>query len=92
MAKKAEDLKDEPRKIVYANTTCVVVSSGTSYALTRGDAWDPESRVVESRPDLFDDEPPIIRGIDEHTGFVVNRVEETTARPGERRNVRRPRS
>lgn len=89
MAKSEKDLQQP--KVVYANTTCSVVNEATTYSLTRGDVWDPDARLVKSRPDLFDDSPPIIRGIDDHTGFVVNRVEETTARPGERRNVRRPR-
>lgn len=75
-------------KIVYATIDGgTATRDGLTVVLHAGDAWTADDPLVKERPDLFAAEPP---------AHVVRRttsgppvVEQATAGPGERRNLRR---
>ena len=70
--------------IVYANTTCSTgTADGTVIRLIAGDAWAADDPLVLERPGLFSDEPLV------HRTRAAPVVEQATASPGERRNIRR---
>lgn len=72
-------------KYVYAAATCGTNNSdGLSVNLTEGEAWWADDPFVRERPDLFTDEPSNPK----HT-VALPVIEQATAAPGERRNVRR---
>lgn len=74
-------------KIVYASATCsATTSDGLPVRMQAGEPWDGDDPFVAEHPDLFIETP----------GFPYPRrtvaeptVEQATAAPGERRNVRR---
>lgn len=70
----------------FANAQSVIAWNGLRIRLNPGDVWAAEDAFVRARPELFADVPPVVCG----SGSVpVTRVEEATARPGERRTTRR---
>ena len=71
--------------VVYAQTDGVVVWSGGTSVLARGDVWDASAPLVQERPDLFSTEPTLVRGrvVDDAP------VEDATAKPGSKRVTRR---
>lgn len=79
-------------QIKYAKDTVALRAGGQRYAIHRGEAWAADSPVVLEHPEQFSEEPIVVRGVADN-GEVINvaeRIEEATARPGEQRNVRRP--
>lgn len=75
--------------VVYANTEGVVIWSQGQSPLTKGEAWDSEADLVRERPDLFDEEPTLVRG--RRVPVEETPVERATSRPGEKRPTRRTR-
>jgi hypothetical protein len=87
-------------RVVFATaTTTVALSSGISVSVNEGSHWSDEDAVVRSHPDLFSADPRygmlFSRPLqpEDYPGAEVTvrprSVEQTTARPGERRDVRR---
>lgn len=77
-------------RVVYAVGSEVVrMPDGNSYPVQKGSHWPEDDPVVRFRPELFSD--------DARYGMLYSRepdgydapVEQATAAPGERRNVRR---
>ncbi len=69
----------------FANQTCkVFLSDGRAAQIHAGQAWDTKSQVVKERPEMFDDDPPVIHG-----GVADAPVETATAAPGEKRATKR---
>ena len=69
--------------IVYVKQTCVVsLPDGTSMSLSQGDSWYASDRFVHAYPDLFSNEPTLVRG---NPPAVI---ETATRAPGERRTVK----
>lgn len=52
--------------------------------LVQDEAWDADDPIVKARPELFTDEPSIVRG----TRKREAPVETATAEPGEKRTTR----
>lgn len=71
--------------LVFANTTAAVRWKGSIVRLAKGDAWSAEDPFVKDRPEFFNDAPPFVHG----TGGGEKPLEQTTARPGEKRTTRR---
>jgi hypothetical protein len=69
--------------VVYVRETLVTAHDGGTVKLTAGDPWDANHPLVRSRPELFSESPTRLNG------RPVRAVEEATARPGEKRDVRR---
>lgn len=69
--------------IVYAAQTIHLI--GRDILIVAGEPWDATDPLVRERPDLFTGTPPTIRTTRTDSGVV----EQVTAAPGERRNVRR---
>lgn len=88
-------------EIVYATGT---VSLGDGLVIRKGTHWPKNDPVVRDHPDLFSDDPrfgltysqnAVPREMAYAPGEPIpdddeSPVEQTTAAPGERRNVRRP--
>ncbi len=74
--------------VVYANTEGVVMWSQGQSPLVLGEVWDSEAPLVLERPDLFSEEPTLVRGR-RATPLPSAPVESATARPGEKRSTRR---
>lgn len=82
--------------VVYAKgTEKVPLQSGQIAHIRKGQHWPATDPVVESRPDLFTDDPryglvytQAPPGYDAELNEIP--VETATAAPGERRNTRRP--
>lgn len=69
--------------IKFCTSTCSVVVNGVPYSLLAGQAWVADDPVVLAHPKLFTDLPTWV--------YTINGpVEQATAAPGEKRNVRRP--
>lgn len=69
----------------FANSTISVGNPNTEHGiirLTKGEAWDADDPFVKARQDLFDDEPPVVRG-------TRGAVETATAVPGGTRKTKR---
>jgi len=64
--------------LVFAN--CTTWISATAQ-LVQDEAWDADDPIVKARPELFNDEPSIVRG----TRKREAPVEVATAAPGEKR-------
>lgn len=74
-------------RYVYAAASCAASTvEGLNLSLTQDEAWDADDPFVKHRPDLFTDEPTYPRRT---VAPVEPTVEQATAAPGERRNVRR---
>lgn len=69
--------------VVYANQTCHLIDRGIM--VVAGEAWDASDPLVRERPDLFDASPRTVRTTRTDLGVI----EQATARPGEKRAVRR---
>jgi hypothetical protein len=76
-------------RYVYATSTCVVVDKDQMpTTLVANEPWDPNAELVHLRPELFSDEPLVVRGRQ-----LASPIEMTTAEPGQvRRGPGRPRS
>jgi hypothetical protein len=74
--------------IVYAKSTLSTTNTGgVIFRLTVGEAWDSNDPFVQQHPNLFDGTPPRVRT---SQGWVPPAdVENATAVPGEKRNVKR---
>lgn len=59
--RKAKD-SDGP-EVRYANCSCALVVNGVQLRLTKGDAWYADDPVVQTRPELFDARPTMVRGV-----------------------------
>lgn len=76
-------------RVVYATATCsVAMPQGGQLQVREGSHWPEDDPLVRAHPDLFSDDPA--------AGLMYSRkpaeeapVEQATAGPGERRNVRR---
>lgn len=78
--------------IVYATATARVgLPDGGGGVVQKGSHWPADDPVVESHPDLFSSDPRYgLQFSREPSGFRDEApVEQVTAAPGERRNVRR---
>ncbi|MEV3980795.1 hypothetical protein [Nonomuraea sp. NPDC049758] len=73
--------------VVYVKTSCVVRWSQGQSPLAQGEVWDAEADLVAERPDLFTDEPTLVRG---RPATAEPPVETATAAPGEKRTTRKP--
>ena len=70
----------------FANQTCkVFLSDGRAAQIHAGQAWSTASQVVKERPEMFDDDPPVVHG----AATVEAPVEQMTAAPGEKRATKR---
>ena len=69
----------------FANASCAVRWKGSVVRLNKGDAWSSDDPFVKDRPDFFDDSPTMVHA----TRGAEQPIEQTTARPGEKRNARR---
>ena len=70
------------RGVVYAvETASVALTTGDIFTIHRGQKYSTDLQVVRERPGFFSDDP--------QTGMEDAPVEQATAAPGERRNVRR---
>lgn len=70
----------------FANqTVSPVLSGGIKAQIRRGQAWSTDSKVVQERPELFDDDPVEIHGV----VFDDAPVETATAAAGEKRPTKR---
>lgn len=63
----------------FANTTATVYDNGKRVQLAVDQIWDASDPFVKSRPDLFEDQPALLRGT----------IEQATAAPGETRTTKR---
>jgi hypothetical protein len=61
----------------FANCTTWIANGH----LIQDEAWDADDPIVKARPDLFNDEPSVVRGVRK----VEAPVETATAAPGEKR-------
>jgi hypothetical protein len=52
--------------------------------LIQDEAWDADDPIVKARPDLFNDEPTVVRGV-RKAPPAEPAVETATAAPGEKR-------
>lgn len=66
----------------YARATSSVGWNGGLVRLSEGDPWYADDPFVRANPSMFVDVPPKVRS-------TVARVEQATAAPGEKRNVKR---
>ena len=76
--------------VVYATgSTQVMTPDGGRYSVNRGEHWPADDPVVKAaKPGLFSDDPRV--GLRTHDGRLPEPpVEQATAGPGEKRNVRR---
>jgi hypothetical protein len=64
--------------LVFANCTTWVSATAQ---LIKDEAWDADDPIVKARPELFDDEPTIVRGVRKREVPV----EAASAAPGEKR-------
>lgn len=65
---------------LFATSTCAVRWNGGVVRLHAGDAWPADDPFVKARKDLFAEHPTVVRR--------TAPVEDTTARPGEKRGAR----
>jgi hypothetical protein len=66
--------------IVYAKSDSSVGLNGLIFRLRTGEAWDADDPLVKQHPECFQDHPPFAR-----TSQGIERVEQATAAPGEKR-------
>lgn len=69
--------------LVFANCTTWVSPIAQ---LIKDEAWDADHPIVKERPELFDDEPTVVRG--RFPKPPPAPVEAATANPGEKRAVK----
>ena len=67
--------------LVFANCTTWIANGH----LIQDEAWDADDPVVKARPDLFNAEPSIVRGVRAPAPPTEASVETATAAPGEKR-------
>lgn len=76
-------------ELVFANCTAWVgIGDGRTVQIIQDEAWFAGDPVVKARPDLFNDEPSIVRGtrpVPVETAAGDAGVEQATAAPGEKR-------
>jgi hypothetical protein len=72
----------------FANITGVVAHAGLRVQLHAGEAWDADDALVKARPELFTDQPVVVRATGP-SGVVDRPVEQATRAPGEKRQTRR---
>lgn len=65
--------------LVFANCTTWLANGH----LIQDEAWDADDPIVKARPDLFNDEPSVVRGVRKPP--PEDGVETATAEPGEKR-------
>lgn len=71
----------------------VSLSSGQLITIRKGEHWSTQDRVVRERPDLFSADPRYGLAFSTPPPEMADPpVESATAAPGERRQVRRPRT
>lgn len=75
-------------KAVFARETAVVSSPEGGQQLIRfGEHWPDDDPVVKANPSLFSDDPRY--GMTSSRPLPEGPIEQVTAGPGEKRNVRR---
>lgn len=77
-------------RIVYAKSTAVLAHSGDRVQVRAGELWDGDDPLVARYPDMFVEAPNVVRSTASENGYTE--VEQATAAPGEKRNVRRTRN
>jgi hypothetical protein len=70
----------------FAVANVVTVWDGQKVVLQKGEAWWAADPFVKSRPDLFADEPTVVKARPRAT---TPPVEAASAAPGEKRTTRR---
>lgn len=70
--------------IVFSRVTGTAIWNGSRVRLAQDDPWNADDPFVKAHPEHFADRPLRIFG---HAGADV---EDTSARPGEKRTTRRP--
>lgn len=73
--------------VKFARTTGVTVFNGVRVRLAEDDPWDADDPFVVAHPEHFADRPLRTFG---YSGASID-VEQASAAPGEKRNVRRAR-
>lgn len=68
--------------IVYAKSNTSIGLNGLIFRLQLGDAWNADDPLVKRHPECFQDHPPFVRTSGKKG---VERVEQATAAPGEKR-------
>lgn len=80
-------------QVVYAKTTSrVQTPEGVPIMVRHGSHWPAEDPVVKAYPSLFSDDPRYGLSATDNSVFEesgASEVEQATAAPGERRQVRR---
>jgi hypothetical protein len=74
------------KTVVFANADCVVHQDGYPVRLKTNDVWLAADLLVQSRPDLFSDEPDPRLAL--RTTSQPADVEDAMAAPGRRRRGR----
>lgn len=74
-------------RVVYAKASGSVGTSHGVERLKEGEPWDADDPTVLENPDAFTSGPERVR----RSGGEIAPVEQATARPGEKRSVRRSR-
>lgn len=79
-------------KVVYASCEVAVVplANGTQHRVVKGSHWPDDDPVVLAQPSLFSEDPRYgLNYSSEPEGYDAPPIEQATAVPGERRQVRR---
>jgi hypothetical protein len=78
-------------RVVYATTTKPVqLAVGTSGVIQKGSHWPADDPIVLAHPEVFSDDPRWGMNYSVEPAGYDAPIEQTTAAPGERRNVVRP--
>lgn len=77
--------------IVYASASAVVaLPDGSRFRVAKGSHWPADDPIVRAQPSLFSDDPRYgLNFTTEPAEYDDRSVEQVTANPGEKRNVRR---
>ena len=77
-------------RIVYACASAVVaVADGSRYRVAKGSHWPADDPVVQAQPSLFCDDARFGLNFSTEPVGYDDPIEQVTAAPGEKRNVRR---
>lgn len=77
-------------KVVYAKTSATLAHGGLRIPIRAGEPWDAADPLVAAYSDMFADDLAMVRSTSDPRGY--SEVERATRAPGEKRNVKRPRT